>query len=374
MKIEIHNRSKCIAEDYLVNWREIWLDIIQEQPHSFFHSWAWVEHWLKKVPLNVEIILVKITMDDSIAVCMVGHNRVKRHFFINSHSYYLHYTGHKHYDRLTLEYNQILTRNPKPDLLHALLKSLPRNWDELHLPALDTSCFPGNCLEHLTTDHTLLTKHQEPSYFVDLSSFDEEVDGYLKFLSSKTRQGIRQSLRGLSRLGQLHLIPANNLETALDTYNDLVDLHQKSWQERGMPGAFATNWFYDFHKELIENRFVFNEIQLLRIACGEKTLGCLYNFVYQGIVFHYQSGHNYSISRKYSIGLVCQTLAIKYNASQGHKIYDFLAGNSGYKRQLSTHSNQMVWCTIQKPRLRFKFETLAKAAKAGLGNKKIIRV
>lgn len=374
MEIEIYNRSQCIEEEYLDDWRDIWLDMLKQQPHSFFHSWSWVEHWLKKVPLEVEIILVKITMDDSIAVCILGHNRVKRHFFINSDSYYMHYTGHKHYDNLTLEYNQILTRNPKPDLLHAFLKSLPRNWDEIHLPTLDKSCFPGNCLEHLTIEYILLTKQQKHSYFIDLSVLDKEVDSYLKLLSRNTRKAIRRSLKGFSQLGQLHLIPADNLKTALATYSDLVDLHQKSWQNRNKLGAFANNWFYDFHKELIENRFVFGEIQLLRIVCGENTLGCLYNFVYQGVVYCYQRGYNYSNYRKHSPGLASETLAIQYNAALGHKTYDFLAGNPEYKRRLSTHSNQMVWCTIQKPRLRFKFETLAKATKARFRELKTIRV
>ena len=105
-------------------------------------------------------------------------------------------------------------------------------------------------------------------------------------------------------------------------------------------------------------------MQLLRITCGKKTLGCLYNFVSQGMVYYYQSGFNYPDFGRFKPGLVCHALAIPYNAAQGHKTYDFLVGDSQYKKSLSTHANQLVWCTIQKPRLRFKLEGLAKAAKA----------
>lgn len=366
MKIEITKRSKSIKENDLGAWREIWLDMIKEQPHSYFHSWPWIEHWLKKLPLDVEILLVKITIGDSIAVCMLGHNRETRHGFINSDSYYLHYTGHEPYDNLTVEYNRILTRNPVPDLLQVLLSALPTGWDELHLPALDNTGFPANCLKHLPLGCIELTKLERPSYFVDLSVLDDEADSYLKLLSGKTRSSIRQSLRGLAQLGQLRLIPATRLETALATYDDLVTMHQESWQSRGVPGAFASSWFYDFHKDLIKNRFASGEIQLLRVVCGENSLGCLYNFVHQGVVFHYQCGYNYTNFRKYSPGLACHTLAIPYNAGLSHKTYDFLAGDAEYKRRLSTHSNQMVWCTIQKPRLRFKFENYARVGKEWL--------
>lgn len=364
MKIEIIKRSNFLIENDFAELRNIWLDIIKEQPHSYFHSWPWITHWLTKLPLDVEILLLKITIDNSVAVCLLGYNKETRHGFINSDSYYLHYTGQEPFDHLTLEYNQILTRNPTPDLLQALLMALPRGWDELHLPALDKSCFPANCLERLPAGHTVLTKQQRPSYFVDLSVLDEVVDSFLNLLSKKTRSSIRQSMRGLSLLGQLHLIPSTTLEAALATYDDLVEMHQESWQNRGMLGAFSTSWFYDFHKDLIKSRFAFGEIQLLRVVCGDDTLGCLYNMVHQGVVFHYQCGYNYKKFKKYSSGLVCHTLAIPYNAGLGHKTYDFLAGDSEYKRRLSTHANQMVWCIIQKPRFRFLVENFGKTIKA----------
>ena len=71
-----------------------------------------------------------------------------------------------------------------------------------------------------------------------------------------------------------------------------------------------------------------------------------------------------------SPGSVCHALVIPYNAAQGHKTYDLLVGDSQYKKSLSTHANQLVWYTIQKPRLRFKLEGLAKAAKAWLKEQK----
>jgi hypothetical protein len=43
--------------------------------------------------------------------------------------------------------------------------------------------------------------------------------------------------------------------------------------------------------------------------------------------------------------------------------YDFLAGGSRYKQSLATDARQLVWFRIQKPRLRFALEDLARAVR-----------
>ena len=107
------------------------------------------------------------------------------------------------------------------------------------------------------------------------------------------------------------------------------------------------NGLQTFIKTIINRRFDAGEIQLLHILCGEETLGCIYNFVYQGVVYHYQNGFNYERFSN-SPGIVSLALAIPYNAAQGHKIFDFMAGDSEYKRSLSTDKKMMQWYVIQQ--------------------------
>ncbi|MDR3631637.1 MAG: GNAT family N-acetyltransferase [Desulfocapsaceae bacterium] len=366
MKIAIIKRSQPIIEKQLLEWRDVWLNISKDQPHRYFLSWPWVEHWLRNVPFNIEISLVKISVGDSAAVCLVGRNRQTRHGIIRSDAYYLHYTGSEPYDNLMLEYNQVLTRNPAPDLLRVLLTALPSDWDEFHFPAMESLSFPATCLNNPLVGHRILTVGQAPSYFVDLDSIGHGEDSYLKLLSGNTRNKIRRAQKELNKLGPLRLIQASSLTTASEIFNDLVAMHQHTWNERGLRGAFANKWFKDFHRNLIEDRFESGEIQLLRITCGDATVGCLYNFIYQGTVHYYQSGFNYSTFDHCRPGLICHSLAIPHNAALGHKIYDFLAGDVQYKKSLSTHANQLVWYTLQKPKLRFQLEHLAKGAKAWL--------
>jgi len=69
------------------------------------------------------------------------------------------------------------------------------------------------------------------------------------------------------------------------------------------------------------------EIDLLRIAAGDQTIGFLYNFRFRNRVYAYQSGFDYSVSHPHQKpGLTCHHLAIEMYRRQGLEVYDFLAG------------------------------------------------
>jgi hypothetical protein len=350
-------------------WSEIWQETVGQESHSYFLSWPWLSHWLKNLPAEVDIFFVQLEHEGGRAVCFLGHKKEKRHFFINSNSFYLHYTGQSPYDDLTLEYNQLPGYGQGSGMLSSLLLALPNGWDEFHLPALDATRFPAFLLEGKLTGYQVLTKYKSASHFVDLSKVRNSVS-YLALLSRNTRGHIRRAKKKLAQMGTLRLEAANDQTAALKMFADMVEMHQYNWQQRGLHGAFNNPWFNEFHRSLIGCRFETGEIQLLRILCGDETVGCLYNFVYKGVVHYYQSGFNYKKFGELKPGLVSHAMTIPYNAKLGHKIYDFLAGDSQYKKSLSTDANQLVWCCIQKPRLRFKIENLAKSAKAWIRGRK----
>jgi CelD/BcsL family acetyltransferase involved in cellulose biosynthesis len=137
-------------------------------------------------------------------------------------------------------------------------------------------------------------------------------------------------------------------------------LHQRSWQQRGQPGAFADPWFDRFHRRLIAERFKHGELQLLRLRTKEMTLGCLYNFVAAKRVLFYQSGLGTPADRHVRPGYLCHTQAIEYCAKAGLDVYDLLGGDARYKKSLATDESRLVWGRVQKTRLRFTLEDLAR--------------
>jgi CelD/BcsL family acetyltransferase involved in cellulose biosynthesis len=252
------------------------------------------------------------------------------------------------------------------------LRLLPSDWEEFHLPGLDCARFPGTGVLRPLDGYTVEFDKDVPSPYVDLQAVRQANDGYLSLVSSNTRSQVRRAYRGYEAQGPIRTQAADNLSEAMQIYEELVVLHQQAWRTRSQPGAFASAYFDRFHRELIRKRFSQGEIQLLRMTAGPETVGCLYNFLYQGRVYFYQSGMRYESDPKLKPGLVCHTEAIQFNAAQSHQVYDFLGGAARYKSSLATHSDRLVWARIQKPRAKFWIESRlrrAKRALAGAGMK-----
>ena len=133
-------------------------------------------------------------------------------------------------------------------------------------------------------------------------------------------------------------------------------MHQTYWTRRGHPGAFLRGFFEPFHRDLIFRRFGAGEIQLLRVLAGEKCIGCLYNIVKDGHVYAYQSGFDYGADSRLKPGLVSHCLAINYNLAIGAQVYDFMAGDSRYKKNLGTDFVEMSWLVLQRPIRGSRFE------------------
>ena len=196
-------------------------------------------------------------------------------------------------------------------------------------------------------------RQRKAAPFVDLASLGD--DDYLRRLGANTRQQIRRSRR---LYGEVSTEIADGAEAAARIWRELEALHQVTWRRRGKPGAFARDFFRAFHERLITERLQRGEIQLLRVAAEGGTIGCLYNFVYRGRVYAYQSGLAYGTDNRLKPGLVAHHEAIEASRRAGRRIYDFLAGGDRYKRSLATGSLNLVWGTAgRSPPLALKSKT-----------------
>lgn len=360
LQITVNKRSQKLATDQYREWKDKWLRASKNHSSSFFLSWPWIEHWLCSIPLDIEIYFMTIEGEGANLACFFGHTDQVRHYFINSKAYYLNYTGHEFYDNITLEYNQIPGIELSKKFLQAIISALPGRWDEIYFPALDKSSFPANCLNIKLPNIKTLKFHETPSHYLKLKHSFIDIDNYLKSLSSNSRNQLRRSIRKLEKLGNIHIFQANSLESAVSTFDSLVELHQKYWIQKGWKGAFYSDWFTSFHRDFIKKRFEHGDIQLLRCSAGDHVIGYLYNFVHNRNVLYYQSGFNYLAFREFKPGLVSHAMAINHNAILGNNSYDFLAGDSQYKKSLATHQRKQVWYVLQKECLKFELENLAK--------------
>ncbi|WP_456379551.1 GNAT family N-acetyltransferase [Thiolapillus sp.] len=341
----------------------IWKPLLAKSTASFFLSWEWISTWLETLPGSEKVdLIVGYANDEPVLAYFLGRRRFTRRSFFRYRLAALNSTGDEYLDELTIEYNGVLVI-PQfgTDVIQEIINRGADEWDELYLPGLTG----GLCAE---IDH--LRESVDPGFIIevetDSSSHYVELDkvrnvsmDYAGLLSSNRRQQIRRSIREYNKNGEIRIDVAQTAGEALQMLEALAELHQREWIQRGKEGAFANSYFRDFHSSLVRKYFDSGVIQLIHIYTDQTTIGYLYNFIQEGDVLFYQCGFNYTGSSHARPGLVSHYFAVLLNAELGHEKYDFLAGDSQYKKSLATNAERMIWVRLKKKSIRSWIEGCA---------------
>lgn len=338
-----------------------WRALEERSNCSFFVSWSWIGCWLDALEGAVELRLLRALINERcVGLGILSKYREWRCGLITSRTLRLHATGRAEFDILTVECNGFLSERDMEArvsrCMFLYLARREREWDELVLDGL--WYVPQWPLPNVPTQSRI---NVHANHYVDLAAVRARSGDYLALLGSKTRSRIRRSSKEYDKLGEQRILSAGDVTEALDFLDRLKVLHQQYWVGRGQPGAFANRFFEHFHRLLVNCAFERGEIQLLAIEAGSKRIGYIYNFVFRGRIYNYQSGFDYALCEKHNRpGLVSHARAIEFNAQQGHDIYDFLGGNLEHKRALGTGVGELSWIVLQRKRRRFKLEAIAR--------------
>ncbi|MCG7988075.1 MAG: GNAT family N-acetyltransferase [Candidatus Thiodiazotropha weberae] len=339
---------------------ELWKRLQFENDHSYFISWEVISYWLRHVDKNVPLFCVVFEDHGKPEACAILTYRTNwKHRFIPSRTISLNSSGLAKYDRLFwIEYNGILGQNCTKETIEALLNIFPHGCDEVLFPGMDFSSDLTQTLKtQQFTGFAFTEDNVQTAYYVDLAKVRENNNDLLPLIKSNTRSQIRRSYRIYREQGSVIFECADTTKYALDIFSELFDLHKMAFKQRNRVSHFSTSQAYDFHRKFIQERFDFGEIQMIRVSTKKGTIGCLYNFVYQGRVYFFQNGMNYQKDNRLKPGLICHVEAIQHNAIQGNDFYDFLAGNERFKASLSNGNNaSMIWGRLQRRSLPFVLE------------------
>ena len=320
----------------------------------YFLSWGWVESWLAALPDDRKPALAVVReRGEPAAAFFLGFRRERRHVVMDSDVYYFNTTGVPRHDELCIEHNGLIAAPGADRSLAGLLDVLPGTWDEVVLPAVDRYAFDDLGASVGLARYRVRVERDASAPFVDLDAVRAARGDYLSLLGTSTRTQVRRARR---IVGPLTVEVANDERVALDIWGELLRLHARRAASRGGRGAFADPWFEQFHRRLILTRMRHGEIQLLRVRAADRTLGCLYNFVYDGRVLYYQSGFALHDAPHVKSGYLAHAAAIEHNARLGHAIYDLLGGSEAYKERLATGATRLVWLRVQRPLARFSVE------------------
>jgi hypothetical protein len=344
--------------------RDRWAELARgsTQP-SFFLTAEWVDTWLAVFGDVLQPQFLLFEEDEMLLGACVLVGRRHRYGPVSARRIYLNMAGEESGDGTCIEFNDLVCRPGQEATVAAALFSYlqERRWDEFVLAGFQS----GAGLDALQSAFGALPWQivEKPSYYVDLSRVKRSGKAYDLAISSNTRRQIRRSCELYKQEGTITVECAEDVETALRLLCELAELHQKTWIARGKPGVFRSEKFTTFHRSLIRRVFTQGSIQLLAVRAGEQTIGILYNFVYAGKVYFYQSGFHYTEDNRYKPGMVTHFYAIQHCLAQGYKEYDFLAGDSQYKRSLATDDRKLQWIVIERNTLATRAVRLLRKVK-----------
>lgn len=354
----------------LAELERIWTDLERRSACSFFQSWAWIGCWLRNLPAEIAPrVLMASAGDNLVGLAVLAARRKRRHGWLRTNVLHVNETGIDDIDRIAIEYNGLLADREigMPTVARHCLAWLVQqedDWDELALSGLVEPV--ASSMERIAGELDLGTRvfAEELCQYVDLDSIRSVDNDYLSSLSRNSRYQIRRSKRLYEEMGALLIQPARSVAEAQTFLDEMSQLHQTSWTQRGHLGAFATDFYAAFHRDLVSKSFDAGEVQLLRIAAGPRVIGYLYNFVKDGVVHAYQSGFHFDPDPRLKPGLVSHALAIEYNLKAGARIYDFMAGASQYKRSLGAEVKRMRWLVLYRKRSVLLLEDMLRTVKA----------
>ncbi len=249
-------------------------------------------------------------------------------------------------DSVCIEYNSLLVRDvDRTEFFRQLLAwiNTQSDCDQTHLDgfAFDevVSLLKGN-------PQALVTRR--PSPYFDLRAAREANVEPIELLGRSTRYTLRRSMR---QLGQPTGEWAASAERAEEMLHRMIERHQARWIALGEPGSYASRRFREFHLELVHRLVPIGAMGMYRVTSPTGILGCAQVFIDDNRVLLYQSGWS-PRPGNVSPGLVVDYLCLAECQRRGLDQFDFMAGESDYKRHLSTHEAELAWVVWRQPRLK----------------------
>ena len=371
LHVELHPWSEW--KDLANRWAAL---VTRCRDATFFVTAGWVETWLEEFGALLEPRFVELRDEDRlIGACALVRSSVRKGPF-TIRRLYLNTSGEDDADSPCIEFNTLLCEHGYEAAVARALRDAAERlrdeepWDELVADGI----VEGEGLSALQEAFAGCPQvgQTKPSFYIDLDAVRRGGKPFLEMLSAAERKHVRHSIRKYSEIGELRFEQADNVDDAQRFLDELIVLHQRTWNERGFAGSFASSAFERFHRKLVVRCFPAGEIQLQRVRAGQATIGVLYNFVFRGKAYFYQCGYDYSHGKRFAPGMVAQTLAIQWAADHGLNEYDLMAGDVDYKRKLSSTYRTLHWDAWQSPGVKMKaFELLRKTkrrlAQAQLG-------
>lgn len=267
-------------------------------------------------------------------------------------------TGEAESDAICPDYLNVLAeRGTESALASALVEVLADGalgtWDELVIPKMDgEGTMPSLLADAFTSAGcSAQLRETDAAPYIPLPPTWE---AYLQALSPSRRYYINRSLRDFEKWagGPADVHCAASPADLEEGRRILVQLHQQRWTEADRSGVFSSPRFTAFHQAVQADLLQTGNLELLWLCARGEPVAAVYNIVWNGKVYFYQSGRKMDLPESVRAGVVLHAHAIRRAIELGRREYDFLAGAARYKSQLALASRPLVELRATRPSWR----------------------
>jgi CelD/BcsL family acetyltransferase involved in cellulose biosynthesis len=339
-----------------------WQSLQARAQVTVFLSWQWIGQWLEAYTPDAQVLRV-MQGQRLVGLGVLVASDERRHRIITSRSLRLHQTGQEEQDQIWIEYNGFLAEKGCEDKVAlACLRHLGEQpgWDEFVIGAMDVQQARRFAQVSGLNERILW---EAPCFGVDLSAIRESGTGYLDSLSKNTRYQINRSHRLYKQLGAVTLQWPNSVAEAQAMFADIGPLHLQRWGDGPGQSGFANGEFLRFHCSMIQNYWESGGVDLVVVKAGDQVITTFYNLLFDGVVYFYLGGVRTESDNRFKPGLLGHSLCIEEYARKGFRFYDFMGGDERYKMNLGRNHHQLVQVALQRRRLKFELENIARWAR-----------
>jgi len=320
-----------------------WNDLLRNsQANSIFLTWEWLFCWWEIYKDDCKnLLLVRVRGEEGETLCLVPLMMEESRLLNLLPVFKIRFlgTGEKEQDEICTEYLDFIVAK-KADtsaivsfVFDNLIKD-NENIDYLLFEKMsETSLLSENIDKAPIKGFDKNVKITGRSHYIKL---ENDWDLFMAGLSSSQRYRVKRTLKEFRKQGEVEFKIVSDRNQLQDTFNHLARLHQKRWTARGQDGLFSSSYFCNFHIKLMNLLLENGNLMLAELIVNNKICAVIYNLNYDGVISYYQSGIDTDLENsKLRPGLAIHTLAIEAALKTGATEYDFLLGDSDYKRQWS---------------------------------------
>jgi CelD/BcsL family acetyltransferase involved in cellulose biosynthesis len=302
--------------------RHTWNDVLaRSRVNNVFSTWDWAVRWWEHFGSGRQLkVLVAHENDEIIGLAPLILSKygpanigaLRRIEFLGSPQ---------------SNYNDfILAKNQGP-CLTAFLEYLigQSDWDWLQLSDLRDDTLSANLIRRSRDiGHWKLESRLDAMCF--FMKLPNSVEDLCRTIGRNMRRTIRRDMRALEKEYVVEIKTQTDFGSIENAMRVLFELHQRRWNLKRKPGAFAASAVRNFHIAVARDFNKNGWLSMYFLTADDRAVACVYCFEYGRKIYGYQTGFDPLFAPQRSIGNQVFMRSIEMSIRKGLIEYDLMKG------------------------------------------------